>query len=294
MLAIFARIAVLFYCTFSAVPVAAASAVLSEPNDINLKQIFYSYTLENTTSHALNNVDFFTYAPVKRMAFQRCMGIASSHSNTTQIDDRGNQLLRFSFDTIPPFARKIVSIHADIQQNHGTGWQMEINPSRYLQPARYIEAGHQRIVSTARDLSSFDPLRTAEKIYRFVSEHVRSDGYSSKEYGAVYALERGKGDCTESMYLFMALCRAAGIPARGIGGYTLVRNTVLQPSRYHNWAEFHDGATWRIADPQQKVFAVTQGDYIAMKILHDFPEREEFPFHRSYTGNDRIKIRMNE
>jgi transglutaminase-like putative cysteine protease len=82
---------------------------------------------------------------------------------------------------------------------------MVIDPSMYLQPARYIEAGHEKIIRTAKNLSSPDPMKTAENIYRFVSDRVRSDRYSSSEYGAIYALEHGRGDCTESMYLFVAL-----------------------------------------------------------------------------------------
>jgi hypothetical protein len=137
-------------------------------------------------------------------------------------------------------------------------------------------------------------MKTAERIYHFVSEHVHSDGFSSGELGALYALVNGKGDCTESMYLFVALCRAAGVPARGIGGYTLTASPVLRPSRYHNWAEFHDGKSWQIADPQQKVFALNQGNYLATKVLHDFPKRRGFSFHRFYAGDDRLRVKMNE
>jgi hypothetical protein len=294
MRAIFGCIAVFFICTYFAAPVAVASTFLTEPKDTHLKQVLYSYTLENTIPRTLNKVAFVTYAPVKKMTFQHCTSIVGSHPSAIQVNEFGNQIIRFSFDAIPPFARKIVSIQAGVQQHRGAGWPTESDPSRYLQPARYIETKHPKIVHAAKGLSNSDPMKAAEKIHRFVSESIRPAGYSSQEYGAVYALEHGKGDCTESMYLFVALCRAVGLPARGIGGYRLTVSAVLKPSQYHNWAEFHDGRTWRIADPQRKGFAVNQSDYIAMKILHDFPEREDFPFHRFHASDNRVKVTMNE
>ncbi len=293
-LAMLVHIVVLIFSILSADSISAAAPPRPDQYGSIPTIIFSSYTLENSTAQTLHKVEFLAYAPVKRMTYQQCIGLMSSHPNTLKIDEFGNQIVRFVYDTIPPFAKKIISVHAEILLNNGAGWPMTIEPSIYLQPARYIEVRHEKIIRTARTLSSPDPMKTAEKIYRFVSDHVRSDGYASGEYGALYALEQGRGDCTESMYLFVALCRAAGIPARCIGGYTLGGSTVLRSSRYHNWAEFHDRTSWRITDPQQKVFAQNRGDYLATKVLHDFPEHQGLSFHRFYTGEDRVKVRMNE
>jgi transglutaminase-like putative cysteine protease len=282
--------------TFIWCAVSASAAVLlpSEQKEPIIRNIFYSYTLENTTARPVTNVEFLTYAPVKRTTFQQCTGLRSSHPNAVQTDELGNQVLRFVFDLIPPFAKKVVSVHAEILQTQGRGWRMAIEPSMYLHPARYIETGHEKIARTARSLIAADSTKTAGNIYRFVSEHVCSNGYSSREYGAVYALEHGRGDCTESMYLFVALCRAAGLPARGIGGYMLAESTILRPSKYHNWAEFYDGQMWRTADPQQKLFALSPTGYVATKVLHDLSDQRVFSFHRFHVGNDGVKVRMND
>lgn len=40
---------------------------------------------------------------------------------------------------------------------------------------------------------------------------------------------------------------------------------LLTPSGYHNWAEFYDGRSWRIADPQQRVFDARYERYVTTR-----------------------------
>jgi len=67
-------------------------------------------------------------------------------------------------------------------------------------------------------------------------------------------------------FLLAALCRAAGIPARVMGGYIVRQDCVLKPHEYHNWAEFHDGTAWRVADPQRNTFMEEEDAYVAVEI----------------------------
>ena len=62
---------------------------------------------------------------------------------------------------------------------------------------------------------------------------LKTAGYNPKEVGAVAALEAKIGDCTEYSDLLVALCRAQGVPARVIEGYTSSWVSVPQ----HNWTE---------------------------------------------------------
>jgi hypothetical protein len=57
------------------------------------------------------------------------------------------------------------------------------------------------------------------------------------------------------------------LPTRGVAGYVCPRTAVLDPSGFHNWAEFLDADRWRLADPLNGVFAAKSGDYIAFKII---------------------------
>ena len=54
-------------------------------------------------------------------------------------------------------------------------------------------------------------------IFQWVSQNVKDDGYSAKDRGALYALTNRKGDCTEFMYLFVALCRLSADSSARLG-----------------------------------------------------------------------------
>jgi hypothetical protein len=88
----------------------------------------------------------------------------------------------------------------------------------YLGPSPYIESRHAKIRSLAREIIAQKEDETAwtkvEAIYDYVRENVEYKEGSLK--GALQALKDGEGDCEELTSLFIALCRAAGIPARTV------------------------------------------------------------------------------
>lgn len=57
--------------------------------------------------------------------------------------------------------------------------------------------------------------------------------YPPEERTAEFALKKRGGDCGQYAYLFIALCRAVGIPARFVGGFTVAP----EKWSYHAWAE---------------------------------------------------------
>jgi len=76
-------------------------------------------------------------------------------------------------------------------------------------------------------------LRVVKAVHAWVLGAMKTAGYNPREVGAVGALEAKTGDCTEYSDLFVALCRAEGVPARVIEGYTSSWVNVPQ----HNWTE---------------------------------------------------------
>jgi transglutaminase-like putative cysteine protease len=146
----------------------------------------------------------------------------------------------------------------------------------------------------AKELQGPTARQTVENIYKWVSTNVRYAGYLKDPRGALYALKYREGDCTEYMYLFVALCRANKIPARGIGGYLANSNPVLKPDAYHNWAESYIDGAWRIIDPQKKVFMPEPARYIALHVIGDAPKNPiSGPYKFAYRGEG-IQIEMNK
>jgi transglutaminase-like putative cysteine protease len=123
-------------------------------------------------------------------------------------------------------------------------------PDRFLEASRFIESDAPEIRSLAGALATSGTERErARRLYDFVVR--RLDYVVQREtVGALGALANpAQADCTEFAALFVALSRAAGIPARPVFGY------LHDPAREtyeisHLWAEFwEDGLGWISVDP---------------------------------------------
>ncbi len=258
------------------------------------RQIEYSFSISNKTNHLIRKSAFLTFAPVKRTATQICEHIESSYPFKLSTDTFGNQILRFSLTNIPPYATKIIRIRALVKVSKRLVPFKEPDLSPYLVPEKFIESDDHRILELSRKLSTGSPESSVKNIFRWVSQNVRYTGYLSKPRGALYALLHKKGDCTEFTYLFVALCRAAGIPARCIGGYICRGNAVLKPGDYHNWAEFYLDGKWQTADPSNRVFVRSGSNYIAMRIIEAPSGNNGYQFQRFKCNTNNLRVAMNQ
>lgn len=127
---------------------------------------------------------------------------------------------------------------------------------KYAEPEELIESNDSGIISLAHNLTNnVDSWHEkAVTIYNFVHRHMHYEK-QDEERGALWALENGAGDCSEYSYLFVALCRAAGIPARIQAGFAFHRaSETLEDG--HMWAEYYlenygwvpVDVTWRLFD----------------------------------------------
>jgi hypothetical protein len=257
------------------------------------RNIQYSFSLQNKTNRLVNGIEFWAYAPLEKTSTQRCINLETSPSFQLILDSMGNRILHFTFSGIPPFGTKIITVKADLQLSNEPNRLCEKEFDKYLSAEKYCESENTNIVALAKKLKGSKPEKTAENIFRWVSGNVKYAGYLKNARGAIYAMKNKKGDCTEFMYLFSALCRASHIPARNIGGYVCSQNSILKPSEYHNWAEFYDNGAWKIADPQRKVFMQNPSHYIAMHIINESPDNPMGNYNRFLSSGKGIKAKMN-
>jgi hypothetical protein len=87
----------------------------------------------------------------------------------------------------------------------------------FLKPSPYIESKHERICEIADELKdeSLSAWDQVEQIYRWVRANVQYK-FDTQIHSCLDALESGHGDCEELSSLFIAICRAQGIPARAV------------------------------------------------------------------------------
>ncbi len=257
------------------------------------RQIQYSFTLQNRSHQVIQQAELWTFAPVKQTASQQCLRLQSNYPYKLLTDDSGNRVLHFTFEDLAPYASRVVTIKANLLVS-ATANPIPSGPwPRDLNPQKYIESDHPAITRVAHKLHALDSSKTIEKVFRWVAGNVRYSGYAGKDRGALFALEHKKGDCTEFTGLFVALCRANGIAARPIGGFVCPQSGVLKARDYHNWGEFYEDGTWKLADPQNRVLMKNAADYIAMRIIHASENGTMGSYQRFRFKGEGLKVRMN-
>ena len=137
----------------------------------------------------------------------------------------------------------------------------------FTQPEKLVESDAPEIVSKSQSLTQ-DASNIHDKvarIYDFVVSYLHYEPQED-EKGALWALVNGAGDCSEYSYLFVALCRAVGIPARvNVGfGFQGSQESVVEG---HMWAEYYlQGYGWVPVDPTWNVFdAMDEKHFATMK-----------------------------
>lgn len=266
-----------------------AEVALAASSNTLTRKIQYSFTLQNGTNRPLSDAEFSTYAPVKQTATQCVTKIESSHPYELETDELGNQVLHFKIEKLPPHGNRIISVTAIISVSANPAEIPGSDLKCFLGPGTNIESHSQEIVALAGQLKKPQPLETAKSIFRLVRANIKYAGYAPEDRGALYALRTMRGDCSEFMYLFIALCRANGIPARAVGGYICSEDSIINPNNYHNWAEVFLDGKWHIADPQKNTFM--KGDsanYIAFII----PGKKQ-GFQRAWSKGEGLRIRPN-
>jgi transglutaminase-like putative cysteine protease len=116
--------------------------------------------------------------------------------------------------------------------------------AEYLGRSHYIDHGSAAV----KDLSSravgneSDPWKKAQRIERFVKNHMRTDN-SAELVPAGQIAKSLRGDCRHHAFLTVAMCRAAGIPARTAIGLLYVHRSGPYLG-FHMWAEVLMDGRW--------------------------------------------------
>lgn len=257
------------------------------------RRVQYGFTVQNRSNRLIETAELWAYAPVRQTPTQKTLRLLTSDPAERTEDELGNQILHFSFANLPPRAIRVVRVRAELALCEGGGEATPTDPQTFLGPEPRIEADHPEIVQLASRLQNAESAATARNVFRWVVSNITYAGYLGDDRGALYALRNRKGDCTEFAYLFVALCRAAGVPARAIAGYVVAEDGLLRREAYHNWAEFHDGTTWQLADPQGGRFMEHPAQYLATQILGAPPGGPLANAHRFRCQPAELDVRWN-
>jgi transglutaminase-like putative cysteine protease len=155
----------------------------------------------------------------------------------------------------------------------------------YLSPAEFIDSDHPRVRAKAAAVAGAlaDPVAQVRALYGAVRDEIRYDPYidytDPETYRASSVLEAGHAYCVGKASLYVALCRAIGIPARL--GLADVKNHLATPRlleavgtdvfAYHGYVEIMPGREWIKATP---TFNVTLCQKLGVPPLEFSGERD--------------------
>jgi hypothetical protein len=117
----------------------------------------------------------------------------------------------------------------------------------WLEPNYYIDWQDPSVLSVARELnlSELERPDAVRKIGDYVAEHltyVRTRGGHPASAPASITLSTREGVCINYSRLFVALCRASGIPARTVNGVVRNHDDPTTYEFHHEWMEYLDGS----------------------------------------------------
>ncbi|MFH0865013.1 MAG: transglutaminase domain-containing protein [Bacteroidota bacterium] len=94
-----------------------------------------------------------------------------------------------------------------------------------------------------------NPYWIARKIYNYIIDHMyyeRVGGWNT----APTVLKRGNGSCSEYTFVYISMCRAAGLPARYVGSVVVRGDAACMDDVFHRWVEVYlPGYGWVPVDP---------------------------------------------
>ncbi len=175
---------------------------------------------------------------------QKIESVSCSPQASRIINKNGNRYAEFHFFKPKKRFSVNIKVHADLyrydletaRKKKGKYPVEEPDLSEFLIDERLIQKDDESIQASAKKINGRNRYETVKKVYDYVIDTLEYGGLFEEEFGAVQALSQKKGDCTEYSDLFVALCRAKGIPARVVTGYT-IRFDSIPPK--HHWAEVY-------------------------------------------------------
>jgi transglutaminase-like putative cysteine protease len=187
-------------------------------------------------------------------------------------DEYGNQYAEFDLTDLP--AGTTVSVQIEYQLAvHELTYELEPCegqlPTEFTQPELHIESSNIEIVELALRLS--EGQQTACDVARAFYDYVADNlvySYNSANWGAQAALGEMGADCTEYASLMIALCRAAGIPARYVEGLAVINEETQDGARTeHAWLETYlPGIGWTPMDPTMGRYPVSRKSHFARNV----------------------------
>jgi hypothetical protein len=211
--------------------------------------VLASFTMKYTITAAPGSklVKLDVLIPRTLAGRQRIVEIQYSLKPTKKFDRDGNSYAEFlianpkrSTEIFTTATVEVFRYDLSVASKRKTNRQFEDKKElkKWLVHEQYLEKDAPEIQKAAKALLAETEEETIRKTLAFVVRTLQKTPFVSTDHGAVWALEKRQGDCTEFADLFISLCRANGLPARFRNGY-LIHDVPKGDTPIHDWAEVY-------------------------------------------------------
>lgn len=228
------------------------------------QQVEFTVAVRNYGSSALARLDMYLALPSKHPTFALTSRLRLLKKGARMVTDRWGQKvahhrLRNVRGATVTVGWKATARLFDVRYfpwPHKIGRRTQIpakirrrylaDGAKYQLKNKVIQKAVKRAVGKEKN-----PYWIARRIYRYIHRRVHyklSGGWNV----APRVLTRGSGSCSEYSFLFIAMCRAAGIPARYVGAVVVRRDAASWDDVYHRWVEIYlPRFGWLPVDPSR-------------------------------------------
>ena len=197
---------------------------------------------------------FFAPIPATDLPYQTAtfeLAKAKSHEVVTR---DGVRLLKFEADGPVELTAKatvkFVDYRPKLQAKSAAAIPDEAKA--YLGKGRRLDPESDRVKDVANKVKGPTPLKTIDNLLVWLKGNMKYEHPTTFE-SVDEILKRGNGDCGAYSALFVAVCRAGGIPAREVWGVVKSSERFAPPGHLgsHVWAEVYlAGRGWVPVEPQ--------------------------------------------
>ncbi|MCO6436604.1 MAG: transglutaminase [Phycisphaerae bacterium] len=220
--------------------------------DTRRARVEYTWALNNYGPGTVMDLRVNVGLPVD-LPEQKLLGaVAFSREPANRVVDQwGQPCATFGWETVPAGSKASLDYHVDVEVSairylimpertrtldaipDEIRTRYTANGSRYRIDSPFMQDKVREIVGDEKN-----PYWIARKIYDFVIgslEYQMVGGWDVPEV----VLKRGTGSCSEYTYTFIALCRAAGLPARYQGSIVVRGDDASIDEAFHRWAQVY-------------------------------------------------------
>lgn len=242
--------------------------------------VVYKLRVSNPSGHAVRDARVLAYAPIAESGYQHALRLRVTSPYEEFVDSHGNRVLEIKLGLLPPYGQTEIAVEATVASASTPNAGQPPDEGSWLGKAPWLALGHPELNSLTATIRHTERRNQPASIEELVASRLKPAEYDAIPRGAAWALEHGKGDCSEFAAVAAGLARSAGLPARLVDGWRVTDGGMLESAAFHTWAEVWDGSKWQTVDAHAQATGGHSGRYVAFRYQPDDPKELASGFSR--------------